>query len=316
MAGADVASVHRVITEVLAFQYPIFVADQPILLNQRRIEFNLDFHVLGNRQQGGAHLFNQHLVGLLQGINVGVVAVTGVSQLFHQPIVIVAGSEAERGQGDAALALGFHQILQCLEIDRADIEIAVSSQDHPVDAVLDETLASQVVGQLNASPTVGGAAGAESIQCRFDFSLLTAGGRFQHDARCPGVHRYRYLVLGPQLLGQQFQCGFEQAELVRRFHRTGDVHQKHQVGWWKLGFGDVVAFDANRQQQGFRVPRGRRQFGADPERRLATGGQRVVVIKVVEQLFDSHCILRRQLALVKEAADIGISARIHVNTEG
>ena len=134
--------------------------------------------------------------------------------MFHQPIVIVAGSKAERGQGDAALALGFHQILQRIEIDGTDIEIAVGGQDHPVDAVFHETLASQVVGQLNASPTVGGAAGAESIQRRFDFSFLAAGGRFQHDACCPGVHRYRYLVLGPQLLGQQFQRGFEQAELV------------------------------------------------------------------------------------------------------
>jgi hypothetical protein len=39
------------------------------------------------------------------------------------------------------------------------------------------------------------------------------------------------------------------------------------------------------------------------------------VIKVVEQLLGAHRVLGGQLALVEEAADIGITAGVHVDTE-
>ena len=96
------------------------------------------------------------LLASWRGVDVGVIAVAGIGQLLHQPIVVVAGAETERGERDAALALSFNQILQCLEIDRADVEIAIGGQNHSVDAALDEALPGQVVGQLNTRATVGG----------------------------------------------------------------------------------------------------------------------------------------------------------------
>ena len=70
----------------------------------------MNLHVLGDGQQSGAHLLDQHFIGFPQGVDVGIVAVTDIGQLFHQLIVVVAGAKAERGEGDTASALGFHQI--------------------------------------------------------------------------------------------------------------------------------------------------------------------------------------------------------------
>ena len=160
MAGADVTRIDRVVVEILAPQNPVFVADQPVFLDPRRIEFDLDFHVLGDGQQSGAHLLHQHLVRFLQGVDVGVVTIAGIGQLFHQPIVVVAGAETERGQGDTAFALGFDQVFQRLEVDGTDVKIAVGRHDHSVDTVFDKTFAGEIVGQLNAGTAVGGTARA------------------------------------------------------------------------------------------------------------------------------------------------------------
>src|SRR3546814_7577939 len=81
------------------------------------LELDLDLHVACDGQQGRAHLLHQHLARLGEAVDVGVVAVADVGQLLGQRIVVVAAAEAERGQGDAGLALVGDQRLQCALVE-------------------------------------------------------------------------------------------------------------------------------------------------------------------------------------------------------
>ena len=59
MAGADLAGILGVVFEVLVGHDPVLVADQAELGHTCRVEVDLDFDVLGDGDQGRAHLLDQ-----------------------------------------------------------------------------------------------------------------------------------------------------------------------------------------------------------------------------------------------------------------
>ena len=109
VARADLAGVLGVVVEVLVGHDPVFVADQPVRADLGRVELDLDLDVLGDGDQRRAHLLDQHLVGLARRVDVGVVAVALVGELFEVAVLDVAHAEAEHAQEDAALGLGLDQ---------------------------------------------------------------------------------------------------------------------------------------------------------------------------------------------------------------
>ena len=98
-------------------------------------------------------------------------------------------------------------------------------------------------------------------------------------------------------------------------HRAGHVDQEHQIGRRQLLDAAIRGLDGDTQQARLRVPRRHRQLGADAEGHIPLR-QRVVVGKVVDQLFQAHGVLRWQLPAVEEAPHIGIAACIDVDAEG
>ena len=63
-------------------------------------------------------------------------------------------------------------------------------------------------------------------------------------------------------------------------------------------------------------PRRRHDLHRRLERRLLRFRQGVFVVKVIDHLLDPHRILRRQVALVEHAADVGIAGRVDIDREG
>ena len=61
---------------------------------------------------------------------------------------------------------------ECIEIDRADIEIAIGREHDAIDAAVDERLLGHLIGKTNTARTVRAAAGLQPFQGTEDFCLL------------------------------------------------------------------------------------------------------------------------------------------------
>ena len=127
MAGAEVAAVARVVGELLVPQATVRVADQPVTLHLRGVELDLQLHVVGDREQRGAHLLDQHAPRLEQAVDVRVVPVAVISELLHLRVLQIAGPEAEDAEVDARLALPLDQLDELAAARHPDVEVAVGS---------------------------------------------------------------------------------------------------------------------------------------------------------------------------------------------
>ncbi len=96
MGGADLAGVDPVVVEVRALEHAILVADQPVFGHDRRVELDLDLHILRDGVQRRLSLRDQHASGLGQGIDIRMAAIADIGETLHQVIVVIAGAEAER----------------------------------------------------------------------------------------------------------------------------------------------------------------------------------------------------------------------------
>ena len=118
-----------------------------------------------------------------------------------------------------------------------------------------------------------------------------------------------------QLLGEQAQGLFYQRQFVGRIHAAGHIHQKHQIGRRQFFKRQILRFNADFDDLGVRLPRRIDGIGVHRKRRAALR-QRIAVVEIVNQFFHPHRIHRRQAAIVKEAAAVGIAAGVDINAEG
>ena len=316
MSRPDVAGVDLVVVEVLAFQVAGLVADQAVFGDRGGVEFDLDLHVAGDRQERRAHLVDEHLARLVQGVDVGGVAVADLRELLHQRIVVVAPAEAEDAQAHAGSAPALHQLMQRLLVHGADVEVAVGGEDDAVDAAGLEVLAGDGVGEADPLAAVGGAAGREPVEGGQDRRLAIAGRRFEHLAGRAGVHHDGDGVLRPELRRQQLHRGLEQGQLVGVLHRPGDVDQEYEVRGRQPGVRRLVPLDADVQEMPVRVPGAGADLGVHGEGMRCVAGRRVGVVEVVHDLLDAHRVIGRDLAPLEETADVGVGRGIDVDGEG
>ena len=100
----------------------------------------MDFHVIRNRKDVSGQIVGQNFPGFAQCVDVGCRAVTGLGNLLHHCIIVVAAPETEHRQVDARLALAGDEIFQLFRVGNADIEIAIGQQHHPVDRIFLQAL--------------------------------------------------------------------------------------------------------------------------------------------------------------------------------
>ena len=86
-----------------------------------------------------------------------------------------------------------------------------------------------LVGQLNALTAVGGTAGLQPIQGVQNGLLLVPAGRWQDQARGAGVDHHCHAIVLAQLVDEHLHASLEQGQLIGCAHRTGNVHQEHEV---------------------------------------------------------------------------------------
>ena len=142
----------------------------------------------------------QHFLRFFGAVDVAVVAVAGIGQLLHQPFIVVAAAEAERGKRNAAFAFFGHHAAQGVEIGDAHVEIAVGGEQNAVDAVADIGALGGLVGLLDGVFACGGAACPQAVERGEDFLPLVAGSGRQHDFVAVGIGNEGDAVLGAGLV--------------------------------------------------------------------------------------------------------------------
>ncbi|MOA17365.1 hypothetical protein D3C78_1376220 [compost metagenome] len=169
--------------------------------------------------------------------------------------VVVIHTEAQRRQRDAAFTLVHRHLLEAVEITDTDVEVAIGGQQDAVDAFVDKTLASHLVGQFDTRGARGGTTGVELIDGIADGHLVAPRGGLEHHPGLTGIDHQGHPVLVTQLVHQQFQRALDQRQPFATVHGTGNVHQEHQVGRRQIRHGAVAGLDADAQQAGVGVPR-------------------------------------------------------------
>ena len=105
MAGADLSRIHGVITEALIGDVTVLIADQAISTDGLWVELDLRLGVRRDGLQGAREVLDKDPTGLIQGVDVGVEAVSLIGQLLHQGIVVVTHAETNRGELDTLISL-------------------------------------------------------------------------------------------------------------------------------------------------------------------------------------------------------------------
>ena len=90
------------------------------------------FHVLSHGEERAAELRHQHPAGLVEVVEVGVIAIAFIGQGFHATVAQVAAPAAQNGEEHAALALVHDELLHRGIAAFAHIKITVGSQNYAV----------------------------------------------------------------------------------------------------------------------------------------------------------------------------------------
>ena len=127
-----------------------------------------------------------------------------------------------------------------------------------------------------------------------DGAMLVACCGLQHGAGCASVNDNRHVIARRQLLGQHVHALDDQRQLVRLIHGAGHVQQHHQIERRAFARHQIVALQANMHELAALRPWRGRHRDCGGERLLARLRQRVVVVEIIDQLFDAHGVSRRQ----------------------
>ena len=155
MTGPDIARINLVIVEVFLRQYPVFIADQTVFLDEGGVELNLDFDILGDGEQRRRHFVIEHLLRFNRAVDIGIVAIANVRDLFHHRVVEIALPKAKRGERDPAFAVLLDDGFNAFVGADPDVEIAVGCHDHAVDTAANEVGARGGIGQFHPLPACG-----------------------------------------------------------------------------------------------------------------------------------------------------------------
>ncbi len=213
-----------------------------------------------------------------------------------------------------AAFLGFvlDELDQFIIAAEAHVEIAVGAENHAVRAIWDVVANGFGVGQLNARFAIGRSARVQVLNGRDNVAFVLARSGRQFHARVARISHQRDAVVFVHFARQHAEGFLHQGQLVGGGHRTGNIHQEHQVRQRALFLGNLPPLQTEADQTMFRLPRANRDFGVD-RKRIAIDGRSVIVMEVVDEFFNPHGIGGRALAMLNKPPDVGVRSGVHIN---
>src|SRR5437867_1914911 len=309
MARTHVSGILLVIVEVLGAEDAILIADQPVRGHLRRVEFDLDLDVLGNRHEGGAHLLHEDLTGFVQPIDKGVIAMPPIGKL-HQEGILEIVTETQHRQEDPALRFVFNESHQIVLIGDADVEVSVCRQNDAIHSAVDEVRNGHVIRGLDTGSAIRAALGLETFDHAKDVVFPVAARWLKGNAGRARIRDDAHLVAFRQLIDEHAETALQQRQPFRRAHGTRHVDQKDKITRY-LTHRDILRLDPNAHEPVLRAPWRRRHLHV-PRDGIWAGSLRVLVAEVVDEFFDTHSIPWRQLIPSQKSPDVCVGRRIDV----
>ena len=315
MSAADLAAVLLVVGKVFGRHHPVFIADQPVTLNHRRVEVHLNLHVLRDCNKRAAAFFHQRLTGFMDRVQIPAVAVAVIRQRLHLVILIVAHADAQTGQADAGLFLFAHQVCQISFARCTNIQVTVRSQQNPVHAAFAVILRRDLIGPVDARGSVGGAARFKFGDCFHDPGLVRGGNTFDHNPVLAGIGHDGHGVFRFQLIQQQQERALHQIQPVAAVHTAGGVDQEHQVMARPIVRPDFLRLKADQHQLRLFIPGAGRDLNRHPEG-FAVLRLRIVIMEVIQHFLDPDAVGRNPFPAQYLAPEQCVGGSVHVRREG
>ena len=195
------------------------------------------------------------------------------------------------------------------------VEVAVRGHDHPVDAAFHRIALRDGIGRLDTGSAVGGAVRLQVADRLHDTGLLRGGDALQQHLVAGSVGDNGHGVAGLQFIHQHQERPLDQVQPLRAEHGAGDIDQEDQVVGRPLVRHHRFRLQAYLQQERIRVPGALRQGHGDAEGAVAFRPG-IVIMEVIEHLFDAHRVLRDPLAGKDHGAQLGVGSGVHIRCEG
>ncbi len=165
---------------------------------------------------------------------------------------------------------------------------------------------------MPAAPLVEPPAGAPRSRAGSRFPA--ARRRREDETARSRVHHDRDAIGWRQRVDQHPHGRLDERQPVGRRHRPGDVEKEHEIPGRRPSSLHPPGLKADERKPMPRVPRTRRHFGRDRERRVVRR-VRVFETEVVDQFLDADGVGRRQLAARKETPHVGVRRGVDVDRE-
>ena len=140
MSCPQFSGIFPVVIKILLCHDSIFITDETIGLDFQRIEFDLNFNVLRNREEGGPQIRNKYLFRFSDVVDIEIIAVARVAYLLHSSVLVISHAKAANGEINVILPSFFDQTHQLTRGRNAHVEIPVSGKNNPVVSFLHQIL--------------------------------------------------------------------------------------------------------------------------------------------------------------------------------
>ena len=314
VSGTDFTGVFGIVVEVLFRKESVLVTDEAVGLDDRRIELDLDLHVLGDGDERAAHLIDEHFARFAEAVDVGIVAVSFVGEGFHGAVLGVGGAVTEHAEENAALGFFGDEFFQFFRAGGADIEIAIGAEDDAIHAFLDEVLLRLFIGLTNAGAAMRGAAGFHLSDGLSEGVFLISRCRGQGEAAVSSVNDDGNAVFGGQLIREKAQALLHEGELIGLVHGSGDIDEEDKITLPAV-HPNIAGFDSDACEAVGGLPGCFSDGCRNGEGCFSALWELVIVGEVIDELLNAHGIGRWSSARVQEAADIGIGGGVYVDGE-
>jgi len=84
VSGSNFSGILGVVVEVVGGHHAILVTDEPIRAHLGQVELDLDFYVLGDREQRAGQLLDENFAGFALAVDVPVMPVAFVIQFAQE----------------------------------------------------------------------------------------------------------------------------------------------------------------------------------------------------------------------------------------
>ncbi len=210
MTSSDFTSVFLVVREISIRKFAILVPDQTKTTEMCRIKVELNFYILGNRNETSRKLVDKYLPCLVHRIDIGICSVSFVSQTLHSIVFVIACPKSKNTQEYIGFRFVRNQFDQVSIVGNTNIEITIRTKNNAVRTTWNEIVDGHFIGQPDTRSAVCRTRRFQTIDRLENDLFAMPPSRNQRYSRVSGVGDNGNPVVLSQLTREQVHCPLHQ----------------------------------------------------------------------------------------------------------